>query len=637
MTTHILLRHTRGARAGSIDRFRLDASPELVLGRDPTSQVTFDATKDDLVGRQHARIARTDDQPPRFTLTDLQSRNGTFLNRQRVSGTMPLVPGDTIQLGAGGPEFEFTLDPLPASAVPPTRVAGWSDAVPPTRVAGAALPLGGATAEAPPQVSYGPGVAVAPATLGAPARAGIGMQTLGVVLEGERTRSRRTLVAVVGGMAVVASGVGAMVWRKGEADRAVLLAEQTRAMAKIDSLLKAGVRAPQVIRETRVIVRNGRPTPVAILASGDTVSKAALDAVAKKTGIQVPVAEATVGNSVSAGAGAGAVVVTSAAPGVGSAGAPPAGADTGRTMTPTEIGERYGGSTVKIDINWRLVSVSSGLPLFQCVTEVKGGVPVAGFVRLPDGSIEPALSTSVGIPIGYSAQGSGFVATSNGSILTNRHVAAPWEELYEELAPGVVVDDGARCRPVRRGEAVTNARAIRWRPSETKQFGAGEVEGRVSELAVRFSGVSNPIAARVVRVHEEVDVALVRIDASSSLTAVQPYSGEPRIGEPISILGYPSVAMSQYRWVQGKTFIWEAPRLKEVPDPTLTTGNIGRILKAPPILQLTANATGSGNSGGPVFDSQGRVIGIFTYKFGTDRTGIISGAVPIRYGLELLK
>ena len=54
------------------------------------------------------------------------------------------------------------------------------------------------------------------------------------------------------------------------------------------------------------------------------------------------------------------------------------------------------------------------------------------------------------------------------------------------------------------------------------------------------------------------------------------------------------------------------------------------------MLQLTINSTGHGNSGGPVFDSTGKVIGLFTYvQAGGGATG--SAAVPISYGRALMK
>ena len=51
--------------------------------------------------------------------------------------------------------------------------------------------------------------------------------------------------------------------------------------------------------------------------------------------------------------------------------------------------------------------------------------------------------------------------------------------------------------------------------------------------------------------------------------------------------------------------------------------------------QLQINTTGSGNSGGPVFDDHGRVIGIFYAGLSDGRTAV-TFAVPIRYGKELM-
>ena len=51
--------------------------------------------------------------------------------------------------------------------------------------------------------------------------------------------------------------------------------------------------------------------------------------------------------------------------------------------------------------------------------------------------------------------------------------------------------------------------------------------------------------------------------------------------------------------------------------------------------QLQINTTGSGNSGGPVFDDHGRVIAIFYAGLSDGRTAV-TFAVPIRYGKELM-
>jgi S1-C subfamily serine protease len=50
---------------------------------------------------------------------------------------------------------------------------------------------------------------------------------------------------------------------------------------------------------------------------------------------------------------------------------------------------------------------------------------------------------------------------------------------------------------------------------------------------------------------------------------------------------------------------------------------------------MSINSTGQGNSGGPVFDIDGKVIGIFA-TVGQRGYATQTGAVPIRYGLDLL-
>ena len=112
----IVLKHLSGSKANQVEEFPLNHVKELVLGRDPSSTVKYDPDRDDLVGRQHAKITQDPNDPSQFIVTDLNSRNGTFVNRQRISGTTRLNVGDVVQLGPGGPEFLFEIDaqrPLP--------------------------------------------------------------------------------------------------------------------------------------------------------------------------------------------------------------------------------------------------------------------------------------------------------------------------------------------------------------------------------------------------------------------------------------------------------------------------------------------------------------------------------------------
>ena len=103
-----------GARAGQIEAFR---KGYIGLGRHPLSDVRFDADRDLDVSSRHAAIVRKTEG---FVLQDLGSRNGTFVNGQRVTGDTLLRDGDVIGFGANGPALEFavieTEADLPATA-----------------------------------------------------------------------------------------------------------------------------------------------------------------------------------------------------------------------------------------------------------------------------------------------------------------------------------------------------------------------------------------------------------------------------------------------------------------------------------------------------------------------------------------
>src|SRR5262245_63338579 len=93
----VILRHLKGSKASQLEEFPLQQFSELVIGRDPSSGVRFDPDKDDLVGRQHARIYRDAAEPYRFKIQDMNSRNGTLLNKLRVDGEVEQETGGTIQ------------------------------------------------------------------------------------------------------------------------------------------------------------------------------------------------------------------------------------------------------------------------------------------------------------------------------------------------------------------------------------------------------------------------------------------------------------------------------------------------------------------------------------------------------------
>lgn len=71
----------------------LDA--ECIIGRRNTKEVAF-AINDGSISSKHARLVRT---PEGFVIEDLGSRNGTFVNGEKVGEKRVLNDGDLIRLG----------------------------------------------------------------------------------------------------------------------------------------------------------------------------------------------------------------------------------------------------------------------------------------------------------------------------------------------------------------------------------------------------------------------------------------------------------------------------------------------------------------------------------------------------------
>lgn len=89
------------------------ASEMVILGRNSSSQnIKNDIDLSDLdvkkiISRRHAMIKRQNNE---FILYDLDSRNGTFLNGERLTSTQPrtLASGNVIEFGTGGVKLTFT-------------------------------------------------------------------------------------------------------------------------------------------------------------------------------------------------------------------------------------------------------------------------------------------------------------------------------------------------------------------------------------------------------------------------------------------------------------------------------------------------------------------------------------------------
>lgn len=82
------------------DRRELFEMPVITIGRDPTSLIRFDMTGDLEVSTRHAEICEEDGS---YTIADVGSTNGTWVNGTRLHGPRRLYAGDLARLGRTGP------------------------------------------------------------------------------------------------------------------------------------------------------------------------------------------------------------------------------------------------------------------------------------------------------------------------------------------------------------------------------------------------------------------------------------------------------------------------------------------------------------------------------------------------------
>lgn len=325
----------------------------------------------------------------------------------------------------------------------------------------------------------------------------------------------------------------------------------------------------------------------------------------------------------------------------------------------------YGASTVLIEVSWRLTHSASGRQIYHSTMPVENKGNFPAYLRLDDGSLEPLLALEDrgdAKPIGGTHSGTGFVVAENGIVMTNRHVAAAWHAPYGLQFPGVVVervrnDKGETTLKVVDQIDEPTASLANWVPSRSRFFktrgvaDASSVTGSVMSMTATFSNSKLRVPATAGTISPEHDVALVKIDAAAGhLKAVEMRDSYDSLasGDAVAVLGYPGASAKSYVITSSADTFVKDKDVAMVPEVSVNQGIVSKVLRgrktmgsgeyvstAGDIFEMSINSTGQGNSGGPVFDADGKVIGIFSSVMNGGRA-TLTGAVPIRYGLDLL-
>jgi S1-C subfamily serine protease len=226
----------------------------------------------------------------------------------------------------------------------------------------------------------------------------------------------------------------------------------------------------------------------------------------------------------------------------------------------------------------------------------------------------PLLSlTGSGPEVHLDAFGTGFLASASGQILTNHHVAEPW-----------------------------------WQDDSLKEMLDQGLEPVIVEMTAYFPGVPRGIAIKTEKISSSADVAVLKANVSElGIKQIALADGDRSAisGGPVVLLGYPTALDAILARTGAETLqsiataskgdpkqVMEELARRNLIRPTTTQGHIGDVL--PDKIVYDAQTT-SGGSGGPLFNIEGKVIGI---NFAMVREfGGSNFAIPVAYGKSLLK
>lgn len=209
--------------------------------------------------------------------------------------------------------------------------------------------------------------------------------------------------------------------------------------------------------------------------------------------------------------------------------------------------------------------------------------------------------------------GTGFLVSDKGQILTNHHVAEPWwenDDLKEMMDQGVdptIVEMTAYFPSIPHGLPISTEKI-------SPDADVAVLKGNISELGVK------PVAFADGRRSAVSGGAVVLLGYPTGLDAILARTGEETLQ---------SIATASKG--DPKQVVEELAR-RHLIRPVVTQGHIGDIL--PDKIIYDAQTT-SGGSGGPLFDSEGKVIGV---NFAMVRDfGGSNFAIPIVYAKTLLR
>jgi S1-C subfamily serine protease/pSer/pThr/pTyr-binding forkhead associated (FHA) protein len=571
MELKIKIRHQTGSKAGQVEVFPATGG-DLRIGRGSQCRIQYDPDLDDMVSREHAAISTDGKEPDTFWIEDYNSSNGLFVNGKQVWGKVKIYAGDTVQVGTNGPTFMFDLDPRPESHIKKTQLV---DIVllKSTAVRRTVSPGNGGidTGNGDPA-----GENLPPAS---PVKQGIGRETVQRMVLEERKKSRTSVLFIAAGILALVIAGGLAIHRRIVHDRGSTSTLIGQLKGEMEGQL-GGIK--------------------------DTIS-------------------------------------VKTAP---------------TSKTPTQIAAENSDKVVFVEVAWKLIYTPTGEDLLHhFVTVYRNGVKrrVGAFIKSQNG-IEPALITRSnypkydGEPVRGAGTGSGFVVAPDGFIFTARHVAAGWLTTYdfpENTFPGVLINTLGH---IVSNTIVTQDMVSAWVPAAAYNINNENsykvVEGTNMYLDVTFARNDLRAPAKIVRISNKHDVAMIKIDLPKVLPVVDLFDNYNNIktGDAVTVMGYPGASPAQYSQIASYDYFNSNPQIVRVPVPTLSQGNIGRLIRGSSetssgnyystfgdSYQLTINSTGPGNSGGPLFDDQGRAIGLFSAG-----NKILTFAVPIRYGLELM-